>query len=158
MARWEERRPVTVIVPCAAEKHEGSHPARELYASSNFRNTLRSAEAMVAEEGGQVLILSALYGLVRPEQVIESYDVKMGEGHPQQVQPWQVAVQMWQHGIAEHELYVLAPADYFAVVDEASRMIGGPPAQDVYEAAPGIGFQRGAVRWVRESYAAAARR
>src|SRR4051794_20762081 len=75
----------TVVIPCAAEKLDGVHAARDLYCSSNFRNTLAAAEALAAAEGGRVLILSALYGMVRPDERIHSYDVKMGEGHPAEV-------------------------------------------------------------------------
>jgi|tagenome__1003787_1003787.scaffolds.fasta_scaffold17785373_1 hypothetical protein len=70
----------TVVIPCAAQKRDGVHPARDLYTSSNFRNTLAAAEALAGTEGGRVLILSALYGLVEPDEHIHGYDVKMGGG------------------------------------------------------------------------------
>jgi hypothetical protein len=143
----------TVVIPCAADKRDGAHPARDLYTSSNFRNTLAAAEALAADEGGQVLILSALYGLVEPDEVIHSYDVKMGSGHPAEVTVGELAEQLGELDDLG-DVHCLLPGAYFDRLDAAAREVGAL-AFDLYEGDAGIGFQRGTVRVVRETSVAA---
>lgn len=66
-----------VIAQCTDEKRDGTHPAKELYMTSDlFRAQRRYAEA-VADDW---LILSAKYGLVRPDTEITSYDKTFDSG------------------------------------------------------------------------------
>lgn len=58
------------LVSCGAEKLPHSAPARDLYTSDLFRKT----RALVEAQGWPWFILSAKYGIVKPEQVIEPYE------------------------------------------------------------------------------------
>lgn len=140
----------TVVIPCAAEKRPGTHPARDLYDSPNFRLTLAAAEALADGEGGQVLILSALYGLVAPDETITAYDVKIGTGHECEITAEEVAAQLVEAD-ATGDVHVMAPRAYFAKVDAAARLIGAL-AFDLYEGEGGIGDQRRVAATVRDTY------
>ncbi len=67
--------PDLVVVACGAAKQEGRHRARELYIGSYFRAAMNLADAL----SKPTLIISAKYGLVRTTDLIDSYDVKMGD-------------------------------------------------------------------------------
>lgn len=140
-----------VIIPCAAAKVDGAATARELYSSANFAHVLRSAEAHAASTAAElgvtteVVILSARYGLVSLDQSLASYDVKMGDagcitaaGLAEQVADLAPAV-----------IESLLPAAYRDALAAAVAELNDDDANewisflDVYEAAPGIGFQRG---------------
>lgn len=142
--------PFTVVIPCAGEKQTGRHAARDLYTSSNFRSTLAAAEAIADAEDGQVLILSALYGLVALDEVLTSYDVKMATGNPAEITAEEIADQLVEFG-ATGDVHVMAPGAYFAKVDAAARLVGAL-AFDLYEGEGGIGEQRRVVRVVRETH------
>lgn len=59
-----------VLVGCSGSKRDHAAPARELYTSPLFLKARRYAEI----KGGPWAILSALHGLVMPDQVLEPYD------------------------------------------------------------------------------------
>lgn len=146
-------RTVVYVVPCGAAKLDTAAPARELYTGSHFRNTLATAEAMAAEDGGLVLILSAKLGLIELDTVVAPYDVKMGDADA--ITPAGIRNTAVELGLDEldPELYALLPSAYFTALALALEPLG-MFAADVYEAAPGIGYQRGTVRSCREFYAA----
>lgn len=146
-------RPVVYVVPCGAAKAATATAARDLYTGAHFRNTLATAEAMAAEDGGLVLILSAKLGLIELDTVVAPYDVKMGDADA--ITPAGILTTAVELGLDEldPELYALLPAAYFDALAQALAPVDVYPA-DVYEAAPGIGYQRGAVRSCREFYAA----
>ena len=62
--------PRVALVGCSALKQKRPAPARELYTSGLFRASLAFAEATCAE----VFVVSAMYGLLSLEQVVEPYD------------------------------------------------------------------------------------
>ena len=61
------------LVSCVGQKRSVPSAAGDLYTSAWFRK----AKSYVAKFGGPWFILSAKYGLVHPEDVIEPYDVKL---------------------------------------------------------------------------------
>lgn len=63
-----------VIIGCGAQKLSESAPACELYTSQHFCAKRRYAEG----SGHRWMILSARYGLLRPEELIEPYDLNLG--------------------------------------------------------------------------------
>lgn len=138
-----------IIIPCGAEKLDAPAPAEQLYSSSSFRMALAAAKAQAEEEGGEVLILSALHGLVQLDQVIAPYDVRMGDAGS--VGPELIAAQARALGIvweARPDVYAFLPRSYFAVLDEALRA-DDIFAAPVYEATRGIGDHRGVCRLAR---------
>lgn len=80
----------SVFVGCCKEKLPHAAPARELYLSPLFRLSLRWAEANASE--GCAFILSAKYGLVRPDAVIEPYDLRLEEFSAFEMDEWMHAV------------------------------------------------------------------
>ncbi|MCX5161892.1 hypothetical protein OOK39_21865 [Streptomyces sp. NBC_00264] len=66
-----------VIIPCGAAKLDHAAPAAELYTGSYHRACARAAAALTAN-GGTVVILSALHGLVPLDRVLAPYEMRMG--------------------------------------------------------------------------------
>ncbi|PVC80376.1 hypothetical protein DBP19_36605 [Streptomyces sp. CS090A] len=67
-----------VIIPCGSAKLDRKAAAGELYVGAYHQSCREAADALTAD-GGTVLILSALYGLVSLDQEIEPYDLQMGQ-------------------------------------------------------------------------------
>ncbi|MGH7878403.1 MAG: DUF6884 domain-containing protein [Candidatus Binataceae bacterium] len=78
------RRKAVFLVSCVSEKHARPMPARELYCSPWFQK----ARAFVERQAGEWLILSAKYGLVEPDQVIEPYNETLNEKTIEERREW----------------------------------------------------------------------
>jgi hypothetical protein len=78
------------LVACVGQKQTQPAPARELYTSPWFKK----ACAYVESQGWPWLILSARYGLVKPEQVIEPYNLTLNRLSQKARGAW--AEQVWQ--------------------------------------------------------------
>ncbi len=129
------------IIPCAASKIDSPAAARDLYSSSSFRMALAAALANF----DRVLILSALHGLISPDQIIAPYDVRMGDAGS--VSPATITDQALALGIEDDDIYALLPSAYFSILDEGLRSLD-VFASPVYEATRGIGDHRGICRRV----------
>lgn len=139
---------VWMVVPCGGSKIDTAAPARDLYTGSLFRHQLASAEreaAFTAAELGvecEVLILSALHGLVTPDMVLAPYNVKMGDAEAVTVAD--LAESAEAAGIEYgDEVYGFLPKAYRAALAAALDVDLCVPLQDVYEATGGNGDQRG---------------
>lgn len=137
---------ITYVIPCGGAKADHPAQARDLYVGSMFRHTLAAAERMVAldvAEGrgpARVLILSARYGLVGLDEVLEPYDLRM-ESHGS-VTVEVLAAQALTLGIDwGSDVYALLPRPYLARLDSALRTLD-VYVQDVYEGCGGIGEQK----------------
>lgn len=64
---------VISIVQCVSKKRKTPQPARNLYTSQLFENAAMYAEKISDEW----FIISAKYGLVRPSDVLEPYDLTL---------------------------------------------------------------------------------
>jgi len=60
-----------VIAQCTGSKRDGEHAARDLYDESDYFRRQRDYAEAVADEW---FIQSALYGLLQPDDVVDSYD------------------------------------------------------------------------------------
>lgn len=79
------RRPVRVaLVGCGAAKLPGRHRARDLYTGSLFRAALAHAERSADE----VLILSALHGLVGLDDELDAYNVRLDKYRDAERDQW----------------------------------------------------------------------
>lgn len=67
------RRVRVALVGCGSAKRRGRHPARQLYTGGLFRG----ASAHAFETADAVFIVSAKYGLLEPDQVVEHYNVRL---------------------------------------------------------------------------------
>lgn len=140
-----------LVVPCGAAKLDREATAAELYTGSAFKLQLAAAQALAAETGERVLILSALYGLVDPDEVLEPYDVMMGQ--PGSVTAHQLALQLLALGV--RKVYAFLPGAYRARLADGAAFVG-VPVFDVYEGNRGIGDMRGIATSVRRYAAVAA--
>jgi hypothetical protein len=133
-------RRTVAIIPCGAAKLDRSAPARDLYTGSQFRMALAAAAEI--DDEVQVLVLSAKYGLITLDTILDPYDVKMGDAGS--VDPCDLILQAsaLELNAGEVDVYALLPKAYFETLDEALRF-RGVYAADVYEADAGIGYQRG---------------
>ncbi|MGW3563600.1 DUF3560 domain-containing protein [Streptomyces sp. NPDC000941] len=124
-----------LVVPCSGKKAPGVQraAARELYTGTYHRACLSAAEAM-AEPGDAVLILSALYGLITPDTVIDTYDVKAGD--PDTVTAETLVCQALSMGVDKCSAVVLAGAAY---VDLARHVWEAPELP--FAGTAGIGEQ-----------------
>lgn len=61
---------IVVLVSCVSRKRSEPHPAQDLYCSDWFKKARIFAETF----GDRWLILSALHGIIEPEEIIEPYD------------------------------------------------------------------------------------
>lgn len=139
-----------VVIPCAAAKAATATVAAELYTSANFAYTLAAAKLEAADTERvcgvttKVMILSAEHGLVELTDVLEPYNTKMGDAGT-------VAPMMLRFQLAELDpaaIISMLPSAYAAALKDAvdtgnDRGTTDIDLMDAYEAAPGIGFQRG---------------
>lgn len=77
------------LVACVAQKTPDAAPAQELYTSPWFRK----ARAYVLKSGAPWFILSDLHGLVRPDEMLEPYDVTLTKAPAAERRAWAQRVQ-----------------------------------------------------------------
>jgi hypothetical protein len=133
------------VIPCGRDKVDAPTSASDLYTGTMFRNTLNTAREQVSDEN--ILVLSALHGLVRLTDVLAPYDVKMGDADSVTAETVVAQAALlgmnWGDGV-----YALLPKAYLSVLDSALRELF-IYTQDVYEVCAGIGDQRGVLRCAR---------
>jgi len=140
------------VTPCGAAKAAAPAPASELYVSATFRHylaaALAEAEATRQDLGHdvEVLILSAKHGLLGLAEMVAPYDVTMTDAEA--ISAEALRDQLVARGMDwDDEVYAMLPKKYLARLEEAAwdATYGVPRVLvfDVYEAAPGIGYQRG---------------
>ena len=140
------------IIPCGSEKLEGFHAAVDLYQGQFFKSCLKAALAFLAGEGGDLddlFILSAKHGLVPARAILESYDCRWGDEGEASADL--IRAQAVAHDLLDTDAYAFLPAEYY----ERLSVAVNPEywfIADVFEAAPGIGYQRGANKNVRNAY------
>jgi len=76
--------PDLVLIGCVKTKRRGRHAARELYRSTLFRGRMARAIAT----GVPWFIMSAKYGLLHPDDVVDSYDETLIEMTSEQRRLW----------------------------------------------------------------------
>lgn len=101
-----------ILLGCVATKNKTAMPAKDLYASALWRKRRSYAEA----SGKPWLILSAEYGLVDPDQVIEPYDKYMGHQNRDYREQWSRVtadgVISWARGLGAHSVEIHAGNAY----------------------------------------------
>ena len=116
------RRKTVFLVACVSEKHARSMPARELYCSPWFQK----ARAFVERQAGEWLILSAKYGLVEPDQVIEPYNETLNEKSIDERREWsrKVVRELQPHCPAGTSVAFLAGEKYREFIAPALSELG----------------------------------
>ncbi|MGB8403479.1 MAG: DUF6884 domain-containing protein [Mycobacterium sp.] len=131
--------PPIVVIACGAAKVDHATRAAELYTSGHFTLMLKAARRLAEAQGGRVVVLSALHGLVELDRVLDPYDLKMGE--PGSIIVAALAGQL--EAIAPSVVTTLLPHAYAVALDEAAELAGLGDLIDLFAEAPGIGYQRG---------------
>jgi hypothetical protein len=62
------------LIACSMSKLDRAAPAAELYTGQAFKLSMKAAKAA----GADVLILSALYGVLEPDDIIDPYECYLG--------------------------------------------------------------------------------
>lgn len=109
---------VPVLVGCAAAKLAAAAAAADLYSPSRlFRATRALARRSAAGWG----VLSARYHLLRPDQVVEPYDLRITQLRGPARDAWGVLVreELLQRWPEARRLVVLAGADYVRALERA---------------------------------------
>lgn len=98
-----------VIVACGAKKVEQTTNAGRLYTGALFRSSYIWACSAVGRD--RILILSAKHGLLHPDDLVDPYDVRLGD--PNSISVDGVQVQAIDLGlIDEPEVIVVGGKDY----------------------------------------------
>lgn len=138
--------PVIAVVPCGSAKQVQKCPAGEMYLGSYHAACRRFAGAWVKAHGGEVLILSAKYGLLGLADLIEPYELRMGK--PGCVTATFVLGQAESRGLlAARHVLALGGRDYTRVCEAIWPHCATPLA-----GVGGIGKQ---LRWLKENLNAA---
>jgi hypothetical protein len=131
-----------VIIPCGAAKRDYPCEAHEMYVGTYFRACLRWALSVTRPD--RVLILSAKYGLLPLQQVIDPYDVTFGRDNS--VTKDDVRRQATAMGLrAETDVLVAAGKRYVEVVKAV-----WPTAVNVVDGKGGMGHQ---ISWLKREAA-----
>ncbi|MFG6197718.1 DUF6884 domain-containing protein [Nonomuraea sp. JJY05] len=114
-----------VIVPCGGKKADtaAAIPAGELYVGSYHRAARRAADAL-AHDGGRVLILSALHGLVELDTMLEPYELRAGQAGT--VTGETLRAQAAALGIADADVTVLGGRAYVELAREVWPALDAP--------------------------------
>jgi hypothetical protein len=154
VAMWIAAAPVpaapatapVVIVGCGSAKAPGRLPAGRKYVGSFHSATRRAAAVLAARAGGQVLILSARYGLLTLDTEVDDYDLQIGD--PEAVTPAQIAEQAAALAITGAAVTVLAGRRYADLVSSV-----WPNATRPLDGARGIGEQRARLKAITDQAA-----
>lgn len=109
------------LIGCGAAKLSRPAPARELYTGCLFRDALGYAEGAGFDD---VLVLSALHGLLELERTVEPYDWTfddLGAAGRARLSAHVCQVLRWRVGAALAELTVLAGEPYAELVRPLAR-------------------------------------
>lgn len=136
----EARQNTLVLVGCVKRKQACPAPAKALYTSGLFQKRA----AFARKFGREWFILSALHGLVRPEDMLEPYDVTLNDQAVVERRTWarQVEETLLPHLQAGDQLVLLTGAKYgefltpslerqgFTVINPLARVAGLGPQQN----------------------------
>lgn len=104
------------LIPCSKTKADRTCSAREMYwPSQQFKSAWKVAEVMRA----RVLIFSAKYGPLWPEQMIEPYDVTLSGARLLVRERWAADVIM--------KLGLAVPDDHLATIKPGDRVVSFLP-------------------------------
>ena len=75
-----------VLLSCVSQKTPFKNMAKDLYVSSLFKKSWQYSKEVIKPDG--IYILSALYGLIRFDEVIEPYDKTLLNMSKEECQEW----------------------------------------------------------------------
>ncbi len=104
-----------VLISCSKSKGGHRDIARDMYVSPLYRKSVQLAELW----GVPFYILSAKYGLLHPDELIEPYEQTLKTATKKEKQDWARRVDTQLRELSRKEFIVLAGDDYFAPLLEA---------------------------------------
>jgi hypothetical protein len=128
---------MVVIISCGAKKLERAAPARDLYIGPYFRAILGYALTIAPAEN--IFVLSAKYGLVRLQDRLKPYDLKIGAAGGVDIRT--VRRQAKRLGITTQKVIALGGSRYVGLIREL-----WPSAEAQLEGKGGL-FQQ--IAWLR---------
>lgn len=129
-----------VVIGCGAAKLDRPAPAADLYVGSYFRLALAAAQQLADRD--DVLVLSALHGLLGLGDVVAPYDLTMGQ--PGSVTAQQLAEQAAARGQLARPVLALCSSRYAAMLQQVWSDVATPLA------GLGIGYQRQVLARLRD--------
>ncbi len=101
-----------VLIACASVKRHQRARAEDLYVSALFRGNLLYAKRRKPDA---IYILSAKYGLLELDRVIEPYDTTLREVSAEKKRAWAdgVLVQLRRHTDLERDYFILLAGDAY---------------------------------------------
>ena len=101
-----------VLISCVKRKADHAAKARDLYISSWFRLAIRYAESLQPD---QVLILSAKYGLLALDAVVEPYEKTLKAMPMAEVKAWAAGVldQLRTCADLDHDHFIILASDKY---------------------------------------------
>ena len=126
-----------IIIPCGSKKLSYSTLAWKLYQGPYYKSCLRWALSI--EKMDNIRILSAKYGLLRLDEVIHPYELRMGR--PGSISLDKIREQAQASGLLSEEVIGLGGRDYTRIIKEI-----WPFAHLPLEGKGGLGKQ---MRWLK---------
>jgi hypothetical protein len=101
-----------VLISCASEKLPYAAPAADLYVSELFRCSLGYARMLNPDA---IYVLSAKYGLLSLDQVIEPYNLTLNEMPAAEIKVWaeRVLVQLRKVSDLEQDRFIFLAGDKY---------------------------------------------
>lgn len=134
-----------LIVPCSAEKAKGRLFAYEKYIGRGYWGVLNSVGIKKIMAATDLLVISAKYGLISAETIIDDYECKLTKSKVFELSNNSVQIGRMRDWLAkrnEQPVYVACPALYASLVEK----LGGKRLLNMevnsFPAGGGIGVQR----------------
>ena len=102
------------LIACSMSKLDRAAPAAELYTGQAFKLSMKAAKAADAD----VLILSALYGVLEPDDVIDPYECYLGGLPAMDRAIWAITTAAQLAPYRERHAVILAGKHYAAACDD----------------------------------------
>lgn len=87
LLKLRERDDLVAFIQCVQQKRPGSHQAWELYTSAYFRRSFQLASLLVGDRS-RIFVLSAKYGILALDDVVESYNISLHDLSSEQQGRW----------------------------------------------------------------------
>lgn len=143
-ARKKNTMKKLVIIPCGGAKQTQPAPAAELYVGSMFADTLRTARTMTTDDN--IRILSAKHGLISLDQIVEPYDLKIGQAGSVTSATLNDQLNAFVPTSETFVIDALLPKAYINALEEASSYW----IENHFAGCAGIGYQKAALKNIRE--------
>ncbi len=78
-----------ILISCVKEKLKTPANAKDLYISDLFKKSYRYAQLLKPDN---IFILSAKYGLLKPEEIIEPYEETLNNKGSDEIKEWSIKV------------------------------------------------------------------